>query len=112
MPRFHHVNLPITPDNVKAEENFLLNILGYRRIEVDDRLRALGANWFEDDRGCQVHISPTPHVAIDYGEQLPEIEERLRQAGIQFKTGQGGDLRVVTFADPAGNEWELRGFPR
>lgn len=111
MPRFHHVNLPITPENVDDQEHFLTDVLGFGRIAVDDRLRSLGARWFEDEAGNQVHLSSTPHVAIEYGSQLAEVEEKLRQAGIESTAGQGKDLRVVTLTDPAGNVWELRGVP-
>jgi catechol 2,3-dioxygenase-like lactoylglutathione lyase family enzyme len=111
MPRFHHVNLDITENNVEDQEAFLTDILDLRRVEVDDRLRSLGARWFEDDAGNQVHLSPTPHVALEYGDRLAEIEDRLRKAGIEYKAGQGKELRVVTCTDPAGNVWEFRGTP-
>ena len=109
MPRFHHANLSITPENAAAQEAFLTDMLGYRRMEMDERLRAVGARWFEGEDGCQIHLSNRPHVAVEFGERLPDIEERLRQAGIPFQGGEFGGVRVLILNDPAGNMWELRG---
>ncbi|MGB8365181.1 MAG: VOC family protein [Rhizomicrobium sp.] len=109
MPRFHHANLSITPDNAAAQESFLVEMLGYRRMQLDDRLRSVGARWFEAEDGSQIHLSNMPHVAVEYGAQLPEIEERLRQAEIAFKEGEFAGVRVLFVTDPAGNSWELRG---
>ena len=118
MPRFHHVNLGVLPDEVDSEMSFLVEVLGYRRMEMTERLAGIGARWFEADDGSQVHLSLDPehrpaaraHVAIEYGPQLADVEERLRSQAVDFKEGAlPGFPRVVTCRDPAGNLWELRG---
>jgi catechol 2,3-dioxygenase-like lactoylglutathione lyase family enzyme len=118
MPQFHHVNLGVPPDGVDSEATFLVDILGYRLVEVDEWLQRMGARWFEADDGTQVHLSADPehrpaaraHVAIEYGAQLSDVEQRLRQAEVPFDAGERpGFPRVVNCRDPAGNLWELRG---
>jgi len=118
MPRFHHVNLAVLPDEVESEMSFLTDVLGYRRMELNERLAGMGARWFEADDGSQVHLSLDPehrpaaraHVAVEYGPQLADVEDRLRQAAVEFNAGAlAGFPRVVTCRDPGGNLWELRG---
>ena len=118
MPHFHHVNLGVPPDHVDSEATFLVDILGYRLVEVDERLQRMGARWYEADDGSQVHLSADPdhrpaaraHVAIEYGGQLSEVENRLRHAEVPFDLAERpGFPRVVNCRDPAGNLWELRG---
>jgi hypothetical protein len=117
MPNFHHVNLYVTPENLEAQASFLTEVLGYKRMVVDDRMRGLGANWFQASDGTEVHLSTTPHAAIEYGAELAEVEKRLEQAGIEykavegFKAPDGSDLRIVICKDPGDNQWELRGVP-
>src|SRR5438445_8145122 len=118
VPRFHHVNLAVAPGQLSAEAGFLVEVLGYRALEVDDQLRALGAQWFEADDGSQVHLSEDPdhrpaaraHVAVDFGPELADVERRLERAAVKFRTlDQQGGPHVLLCRDPAGNRWELRG---
>jgi catechol 2,3-dioxygenase-like lactoylglutathione lyase family enzyme len=110
------VNLGVPTGGTGAEEVFLLDVLGYRRVtsppEFGDRAR-----WFEGEDGSQIHLSEDPghqpaaraHVAVEVGDVLDELEGRLKQAGLEYSVFDGDDLRVVFCADPAGNRWELRG---
>jgi catechol 2,3-dioxygenase-like lactoylglutathione lyase family enzyme len=118
MPTFHHVNLGVPPDDVDSEIQFLVDVLGYRQMALDDNLRGLGARWYEADDGSQVHLSLDPdhrpaaraHVAVGYGPDLNEVERRLEKATVEFESFQREGLpRVVICCDPAGNRWELRG---
>ncbi len=115
MPNFHHVNLHVTPDQLEAQAAFLTEVLGYRKMAVDDRMRGLGANWFQASDGTEVHLSTTPHAAIDYGADLAEVEQRLASAGVAFKAvdglkaPDGSDLRILICKDPGDNQWEPRG---
>jgi catechol 2,3-dioxygenase-like lactoylglutathione lyase family enzyme len=120
MPQFHHVNLGVPPDGVDPEATFLVDILGYQVVDVDERLQRMGARWFEAEDGSQVHLSADPdhrpaaraHVAIGYGAQLSDVEQRLRQAEVPFDLiERPGFPRMVNCQDPAGNRWELRGQP-
>ena len=116
MPTFHHVNLGVPPGLDEAEGDFLVSILGYRRMEVSAELLALGARWYEADDGTQVHLSIDPehqapklaHTAIEVGDDAPAVQSRLEAAGIEYRIGGLGDVRVLFCADPAGNHWELR----
>jgi len=116
VPRFHHVNLAVSPGGVGAEASFLIDILGYRRLD-DSQIQALGAQWYEADDGSQVHLSEDPdhrpanraHVAIEFGPELAEIQRRLEQAAVKFRAlEQPGGPHVLLCRDPAGNRWELR----
>ena len=115
MPNFHHVNLHVTPDKLDEQAAFLTEVLGYQRMTVDERMRALGANWFQASDGTEVHLSMNPHAAIDYGGDLAEVEQRLAAAGVEFKAvddikaPDGSALRLLICKDPGGNQWELRG---
>jgi catechol 2,3-dioxygenase-like lactoylglutathione lyase family enzyme len=118
MPSFHHVNLGVPPEDIDSEIEFLVDVLGYRPMELDDRLRGLGARWYEADDHSQVHLSPDPdhhpaaraHVAVGYGAELADIERRLEKAEVAFEAAEReGFPRVVVCCDPAGNRWELRG---
>ena len=116
MPTFHHVNLGVPPGLDEAEGDFLVGILGYRRMEVSAELQALGARWYEADDGTQVHLSVDPehqppkraHTAIEVGDDAAAVEARLEAAGVDFKVAGLDDVRVVLCQDPAGNRWELR----
>jgi hypothetical protein len=118
MPRFHHVNLAVTPGGLGAQAAFLVDILGYRPLAVDDRLRAVGAQWYEAEDGSQVHLSEDPdhrpaaraHVAVDFGDELADIERGLERAAVKFDRFKQPDGPDVLFCcDPGGNRWELRG---
>jgi catechol 2,3-dioxygenase-like lactoylglutathione lyase family enzyme len=118
--RLHHVNLGVPPGGAEAEETFLLEILGYRRVPTPPELAskyARQARWFESDDGKQIHLSEDPdhrpaaraHIAVEVEDGLPTLVARLEQAGLEHSAFDGGDLHVVFCQDPAGNRWELRG---
>jgi catechol 2,3-dioxygenase-like lactoylglutathione lyase family enzyme len=118
MVAFHHVNLGVPVDGLEAEADFLLDVLGYRRVEVDEQLEQMGVNWFEADDGSQVHLSVDPdhrpaaraHVAVAFGPALGDVEGRLQERAIKFASSQRvGFPQVLLCRDPSGNRWELRG---
>jgi catechol 2,3-dioxygenase-like lactoylglutathione lyase family enzyme len=118
MPLFHHVNLGVPPDDVDAEIDFLMQVLDFRPVPRDEAATAVGARWYQDDDGAQIHLSTDPdhrpaamaHVAIEYGPALATVEDRLRQAGVPFDRAElPGFPPVLLCRDPAGNRWELRG---
>ena len=113
MAKFHHVNLGLVSDDLDAEMRFLVDVLGYRAVEVNELHR-----WFETDDGTQVHLSIDPdhrpahraHVAVEYGAELGGLEDRLNAAGVETQKSQkDGFPPIVICCDPAGNRWELRG---
>jgi catechol 2,3-dioxygenase-like lactoylglutathione lyase family enzyme len=116
MPTFHHANLGVPPDLANAEADFLVGVLGYRRLEPPESAAAFGARWFEADDGSQVHLSLDPdhapaamaHVAIAVTGESDAIEARLVEAGFAFKTAEFDGTRIILCKDPAGNRWELR----
>lgn len=140
MLRFNHVNLGVPVGGREAQEVFLLDVLGYRRVdqtpEQRARLLALGdqlppevrqriesgqkASIFESEDGTQIHLSEDPdhrpaakaHVAIDVGADLADLEAKLDQAGLEHLALESEGDRVVFCQDPAGNRWELRGTLR
>ncbi|ABW13175.1 conserved hypothetical protein [Parafrankia sp. EAN1pec] len=117
MSRFHHANLGVPPDAADAEAEFLVGVLGYRRLEPSSVALGRGARWFEADDGTQIHLSLDPdhvpaakaHTAIEVGADCAAIEARLTAAGIPFTAGDFDGRRIVICRDPAGNGWELRG---
>jgi catechol 2,3-dioxygenase-like lactoylglutathione lyase family enzyme len=110
------VNLGVPVGGAEAEEAFLLEVLGYQRIVAPPKL-ALQARWFESEDGKQIHLSEDPdhrpaaraHVAVEVEDDLPALEARLEQAGLEYSAFDGDGLRIVFCQDPAGNRWELRG---
>jgi catechol 2,3-dioxygenase-like lactoylglutathione lyase family enzyme len=116
MARLHHVNLGIPVGGVDAEAGFLVDFLGYTRLEPPPSLASV-AKWFEYEDGTQIHLSEDPehrpgaraHVAVELGEQLAAVEQLFDRAGYAYTHLDGQDLRVVFCQDPAGNRWELRG---
>jgi catechol 2,3-dioxygenase-like lactoylglutathione lyase family enzyme len=116
VPRFHHVNLGVPPGVEDAEGDFLVGVLGYRRLESPPAAQARNARWFEGEDGAQVHLSVDPehrpaakaHTAVVVGDEADAIEARLVAAGIEYATGGLGGVRVLLCRDPAGNSWELR----
>ncbi len=115
MPNFHHANLFVAPDKMEAQAAFLTDVLGYRRLDPGERMKGLGANWFQASDGTEVHLGTNPHSAIDYGADLAQVEKRLESAGVAFKAVEGitapdgTALRLLICTDPGGNQWELRG---
>lgn len=116
MLRFHHVNLGIPVGGADAEMRFLVDLLGYRRVQPSPGVPAT-ARWFEGEDGAQVHLSEDPehraparaHVAVVIGDELPALERRLDDGGHHYDVANIQDRRVVLCRDPAGNLWELRG---
>jgi catechol 2,3-dioxygenase-like lactoylglutathione lyase family enzyme len=118
VPRHHHVNLGVPTGGLAEQESFLVDVLGYRRLVPTDQARALGANWFEGADGSQIHLSEDPahnpperaHVAVVCDDdELPLVEKRLGDAGIDVRAVDTGDLRrFLVLRDPSGNRWEIR----
>ena len=112
MPRFHHANLGVPPGVEEAQGAFLVDVLGYRKMDVPADLQGL-ARWYEADDGSQIHLSIDPdhqpaaraHTAIEVDN---EIEARLSATGIAYRSAGRDDLAIVLCKDPAGNRWELR----
>jgi hypothetical protein len=115
MLRFHHVALGVSADGVEAEEAFLLDVLGYRRVPPPAALAGL-ARWFEGEDGRQVHLAVDPdhrpparaHVAVEVGADLAAMEQRLDAAGVEHSANDFVGTPVILCCDPAGNRWELR----
>jgi catechol 2,3-dioxygenase-like lactoylglutathione lyase family enzyme len=115
MPRFHHVNLGVPIDGLDAESDWLVEVLGYQRLDPGGELAAMGACWFETEDGSQVHLSRDPehraaaraHVAVVY-DDLGPVERALAERGDEFGVSEREELKVLFCQDPAGNRWELR----
>ena len=60
MTRLHDVNLGVPPDGADAEAEFLVGVLGYRKVEPSAMAQGFGARWYETDDGTQVHLSLDP----------------------------------------------------
>jgi catechol 2,3-dioxygenase-like lactoylglutathione lyase family enzyme len=118
MPTFDHVNLGVPPDGADREATFLVDVLGFRRVDPGPEASARGnPMWFEGDDGGQVHLSMDPdhrpaaraHVAVRIGDDLPAVGQRLVAGGFNCEPiSFGGRDRLLTL-DPAGNRWELIG---
>ena len=120
MPKFHHVNLGVPPGGIDAEASFILDVLGYRRLALTEAQQGMGVNWFEADDGSQIHLSEDPehqpaaraHVALEFGDQITEIDRRLTERSWHFDTSHSPDgRRTLLCKDPSGNKFELRGTP-
>jgi catechol 2,3-dioxygenase-like lactoylglutathione lyase family enzyme len=116
VPHLHHVNLGVPTGGTDAQSSFLIDVLGFRRVEPGPEMTAFGALWFDNDEGVQIHLSVDPehraadmaHVALDI-DDLSSLETRLQMAGVEFTANDFGGGRLVFCRDPAGNRWELRG---
>jgi catechol 2,3-dioxygenase-like lactoylglutathione lyase family enzyme len=110
--------LGVPPGGIQAQEEFLVAVLGYRRMSLTDMQRDMGVNWFEGSDGSQIHLSEDPdhqapkraHVAVECSdEELPDVEKRLAEAGIQVRQFDNPDVRTfLVLKDPSGNRWEIR----
>lgn len=117
MLRFHHVNLGVPVGGEDAEEEFLIEILGYRRAPTPEELDGF-VRWYQGDDGSQVHLSEDPdhrpaaraHVAVEVGDELPALETKLKEAAFDCSALVAEGRRLVFCNDPAGNRWELRGL--
>jgi catechol 2,3-dioxygenase-like lactoylglutathione lyase family enzyme len=111
---FHHVNLGVPEGGAEAEAEFLVGVLGYRRIPLTPDDPPI-AKWFESADGKQVHLSEDPdhrpaaraHVAVDFGDELALVLRKFDDAGYAYQ--QFPNNPIVFCSDPAGNRWELRG---
>jgi catechol 2,3-dioxygenase-like lactoylglutathione lyase family enzyme len=110
---FNHVNLAVGNGRFEEEEDFLVNVIGLRKLErppnLDGPLRQYafptgGEIHLADDEGFVP--STKCHVAIDVGDDLPAIVTRLEAAGIEVKVLTTDGRRFAV--DPAGWLWELR----
>jgi catechol 2,3-dioxygenase-like lactoylglutathione lyase family enzyme len=118
VPRLDHVNLGVPVDGLDREATFLVDLLGYRRVEGGPEAQAFGVLWwFEGDDGSQIHLSADPehrpparaHTAVRFGDALDATLDRLRRAGHECgEIAFDGDRHAFT-RDPAGNTWELIG---
>ena len=116
MIRMNHVNMGL-PVGGKADMIGFLELLGFHPAPMSEKMRTMGATWFEADDGMQIHLSEDPehraaaraHVAVDFGDELDDAASRLQAAGIPYEVGGNPELRVLFCQDPGGNRWELRG---
>jgi catechol 2,3-dioxygenase-like lactoylglutathione lyase family enzyme len=118
MPTFDHVNLGVPVGVMDTQVAFLVEILGYRRVDPGPEIRArANPMWFEGDDGGQVHLSLDPehrpaaraHLAVRVGDELEATGKRLVAGGYSCEPITfGGHDRLLT-KDPAGNRWELIG---
>jgi hypothetical protein len=116
MLSFHHANLGGPLGGADAEAAFLVDILGYKRLEPPPDLASI-AIWFESEDAKQIHLSEDPdhrpaaraHVAVEVGDTLAALEGKLTNADHQYEAIDNEDLRILLCRDPAGNRWELRG---
>jgi catechol 2,3-dioxygenase-like lactoylglutathione lyase family enzyme len=114
MPRFHHVNLGVPPGLEEAEGQFLVDVLGYRKVDLPPHLVGR-ARWYEADDGSQVHLSldddhrpaAKAHTAIEIDDGSG-VQGRLDAAGVAYTATAFDGMQVVVCSDPAGNRWELR----
>jgi catechol 2,3-dioxygenase-like lactoylglutathione lyase family enzyme len=115
--RLHHVNLGVLPADLDAEIAFVVDVLGYRRIDVANTDQFV-RRWFETDDGTQIHLSEDDghrphakaHVALEVGEQFDAIVARLQERGVEVQgPSEFEGVRLLNTRDPAGNLFELRG---
>ena len=115
MPRLHHVNLAVPPGAADDEGDFLVEVLGYRRVPVPADFEG-PARWFEADDGTQVHLSVDPdhrpsamaHTAVELGDDAEAVLARLAASGIDHRATEFDGRRLTFCTDPGGNRWELR----
>jgi hypothetical protein len=113
--RLHHVNLAVHPDLLEVEMRFLADGLGLSRLDPGPEL-AERARWYSFPDGTEVHLSRTTdpistrpgHIALEVGDMLVDIEQRLVAAGLDPVRQVGREPAVTIVSDPAGHVWELR----
>jgi hypothetical protein len=111
------VNVAVPEDGLEAERSFLVDILGLRHLQPGAEAPAT-ANWFQAD-GFQIHVSrdadyhapEVAHVALEIGDDIPEVERRLVACGMDYRALDEDTGRRLFCKDPAGNLWELRPAP-
>jgi catechol 2,3-dioxygenase-like lactoylglutathione lyase family enzyme len=112
------VNLGVPSGGIEAQERFLVDVLGYRRMTLTDQQREMGVKWFEGSDGSQIHLSEDPdhqppkraHVAVECSDdELADVQKRLADAGISVRPITNPDIRTfLVLKDPSGNRWEIR----
>jgi hypothetical protein len=115
---FHHVNLGVPVGGGEDEAAFLVDVIGYARVQLPPGTPSM-AMWFESADGKQVHLSEDPdhrpaaraHVAVELGAELTAVKTRLTEQGYSYDSFDGEDFHLAFCQDPAGNRWELRGTP-
>jgi catechol 2,3-dioxygenase-like lactoylglutathione lyase family enzyme len=118
MPRLHHVNLGVPTEGIDAQAAFLVDVLGFRRVQPEPEITAFHVQWFDDDEGIQIHLSADPehrpaaraHVALSI-DDVDSLRQRLEAADVDFTTNEFDGLRILFCRDPSGNRWELRETP-
>jgi catechol 2,3-dioxygenase-like lactoylglutathione lyase family enzyme len=121
MPTLHHVNLGVPTGGEQAEGEFLVDVLGFRRVQAGPDVRAMAGEpmWYEGDDGGQIHLSVDPdhrpaaraHVAVEVGDSLAKVRSWLEGSGRKFAEAEADGRQILVTRDPAGNRWELRGTP-
>jgi hypothetical protein len=115
IPHLHHVNLGIPVGGTDVEAAWLIEVLGYQRLDPDPEMVQRGACWFEGDDGTQIHLSQDPehrpaaraHVAVEL-DSLEPVRRELDERGQTYRYEDRDTLSVLHCTDPAGNRWELR----
>ena len=117
MPIVDHINIGIHEDRLNDEERFLVDMLGFHRIQSGPEVTArFNPIWFEDDGGKQVHLSlisdyaaaPGSHIALLFDDAVAEVVERLRAEGYEIAAPMNMDGSLLFFvSDSSGNRWEL-----
>ena len=115
VPLLHHVNLGVPEGGIDAQSAFLIDVLGFRRVEPNPEIAAY-VHWFDDDNGVQIHLSADPdhrpaaraHVALSI-EDLDVLRKRLDAANVDVSTTKFDGIPILNCCDPSGNRWELRG---
>jgi len=110
----HHVNLGVPDGGIDAQSAFLIDVLGFHRIEPKPEIAAY-VHWFDDDNGIQIHLSVDPdhrpaaraHVAVST-DDLDGLQKRLESSDIAFTTNAFDGIDILNCLDPSGNRWELR----
>ncbi len=135
MARLHHVNLGIPVGGTDAEAGFLVDLLGYKRVEPPAELASV-AKWFEYEDGTQIHLSEDPehrpaaraHVAVELGDELGALERALRRGRLRLlpdrrvracvsssariRQATGGSCAVRRFTNVIGGPWRGGPFKR
>jgi hypothetical protein len=104
----------VLDDCVGEEETWLLDVLGYRRLQLSAEMEGR-ARWFGADDGTEIHLSIDPlhqgaaaaHVALVV-DDLEDLARRLDARGDEYRKSSRPDRDVIICRDPASNLWELR----
>jgi hypothetical protein len=111
----HHVNIAMLPEHIDAEKTFLVDVFGMAELDAGE-FASQGAIWYQCGDTIQLHLSADPdfipsaraHVALDLGDDMPDVEARLAAGGYEHFEARNDTDRRVFVTDPGGNRWELR----